>query len=126
MLFIGLNPSRAAAALDDPTLRRLGRFARDWGFGGVEVVNLFSAVATSPRSLRCLADPVGGQTDGWIRRRAGSAPVGAIWLGWGNLGVLWQRDRQVLSLLRVSAAGKPLLTLGPTRMGQPQIGRAHV
>ena len=93
MLFIGLNPSSAAAALDDPTLRRLGRFARDWGFGGVEVVNLFSAVSSSPRALRGLADPVGGQTDGWIRRRAGSESVGAIWLGWGNLGGLGQRDQ---------------------------------
>ncbi|NBO67130.1 MAG: DUF1643 domain-containing protein, partial [Acidobacteria bacterium] len=43
-----------------------------------------------------------------------------IWLGWGNQGVWWQRDREVLSLLSRVAPGKRLLTLGATRQGQPR------
>ncbi|MFN7900076.1 MAG: DUF1643 domain-containing protein [Synechococcaceae cyanobacterium] len=120
VLFIGLNPSRADAGADDPTLRRLGCFARDWGFGGLEVVNLFSAVATDPRALRRLPDPVGGSTDRWIRHRAVAPRVQAIWLGWGNQGVWRQRDRQVLSLLSHVAPEKRLLALGATRHGQPR------
>lgn len=120
LLFIGLNPSRADGRTDDPTLRRLARFAREWGYGGLEVVNLFSAVATSPRLLRTLRDPVGARTDGWIRQRALAARVEAIWLGWGNQGGWGQRDRQVLALLRTAVPGKPLLTLGATRQGQPR------
>ena len=120
LLFIGLNPSSADADTDDPTLRRLGRFARDWGFGGIEVVNLFSAVGTSPGALRHLPDPVGRDTDAWIRRRAAAPPVQGIWLGWGNRGGWRQRDRQVLRLLGGAAPAKPLLTLGATRQGQPR------
>lgn len=120
LLFIGLNPSRADGRRDDPTLRRLARFARDWGFGGIEVVNLFSAVASSPRLLSTLNDPVGARTDGWIRQRAMAERVEAIWLGWGNQGGWRQRDRQVLGLLRTAVPTKPLLTLGATRQGQPR------
>ena len=31
LLFVGLNPSRADGQRDDPTLRRLIGFARQWG-----------------------------------------------------------------------------------------------
>lgn len=120
LLFIGLNPSGADGRTDDPTLRRLARFARDWGFGGIEVVNLFSAVATSPRLLRGLTDPVGARTDGWIRQRALASRLEAIWLGWGNQGVWGQRDRQVLDLLGGVVPSKPLLAIGSTRLGQPR------
>jgi hypothetical protein len=46
--------------------------------------------------------------------------VEALWLGWGNQGGWGQRDRQVLGLLRTAVPGKPLLTLGATRQGQPR------
>ncbi|MFO0017864.1 MAG: DUF1643 domain-containing protein [Synechococcaceae cyanobacterium] len=120
LLFIGLNPSRADGQRDDPTMRRLARFARDWGYGGIEVVNLFSAVTPSSRLLHGLKDPVGVSTDGWIRQRAEAKRLEAIWLGWGNQGGWGQRDRQVLALLRAAVPGKPLLSLGATRQGQPR------
>ena len=120
LLFIGLNPSRGDARRDDPTLRRLVRFARDGGYGGLEVVNLFSAVASRPERLRSLAEPIGGRTDAWIRRRAGAPEIQAIWLGWGNRGAWWQRDRQVLALLCRAGRGKPWLMLGTTSRGQPR------
>lgn len=40
--WIMLNPSRADAAADDPTLRRCRRFSLDWGFGGLLAGNLFA------------------------------------------------------------------------------------
>lgn len=104
LLFVGLNPSRADADRDDPTLRRLIGFAREWGFGAVEVVNLFSAITSRPAALRRHADPIGSGTDAWIRRRAAASEVAAIWLGWGVTGGWLQRDHAVLRLLQRAGA----------------------
>lgn len=49
--WIMLNPSTADALADDPTIRRCMTFARDWGFGGIMVVNLFNLRATNPDEL---------------------------------------------------------------------------
>ena len=118
LLFVGLNPSRADGQRDDPTLRRLMAFARRWGFGRLEVLNLFGAVATRAAALKRMADPVGADNDAWIRRCLGHLgpwrseaslpqqssgaepmdPAGALlWLGWGNGGAWggarWRRAR---------------------------------
>lgn len=51
VLFIGLNPSTADETNDDPTIRRVIRFAKDWGFGGVIMCNLFTQVTADPKEL---------------------------------------------------------------------------
>lgn len=33
-MFIGLNPSIADEVVDDPTIRRCIRYAKEWGYGG--------------------------------------------------------------------------------------------
>lgn len=71
LLFIGLNPSSADGRRDDATLRRLIGFADGWGYGGVEVVNLFAWISADPAALRQSAEPKGRRTDAWIRRRVG-------------------------------------------------------
>jgi hypothetical protein len=124
LVFIGLNPSRATADRDDPTLRRLQGFARAWGFGRLEVLNLFSRMAATPAVLRRSADPVGAQTDAWLRRRVlalAGEPHTALWLGWGNGGRWRGRDQEVLALLRgLEAPPLPMLALGLTASGQPR------
>lgn len=47
--FIGLNPSTADESEDDPTIRRCIRYARDWGYGGIVMLNAFAFRATDPR-----------------------------------------------------------------------------
>ena len=69
LLFLGLNPSRADGQQDDPTLRRLIGLADGWGYGAVEVLNLFAWISTDPGALRQAAEPVGHRTDAWIRGR---------------------------------------------------------
>lgn len=49
--FVGLNPSTADETTDDPTIRRCMRFARDWGFDRLKMVNLFAYRATDPDDL---------------------------------------------------------------------------
>ena len=124
LLFIGLNPSRADSERDDPTLRRLQGFARAWGYGGLEVLNLFARISATPVALRRCADPVGAENDRWLDQRLRALPAeAAVWLGWGNGGVWRARDQQVLALIgRVlpPVGGTPLLALGLTAGGQPR------
>lgn len=51
VLFIGLNPSTADGEEDDNTVRRLIKFASDWGFGGFYLCNLYSYISTDPENL---------------------------------------------------------------------------
>lgn len=48
LTFVGLNPSTADETTDDPTIRRCVRFAREWGFARLKMVNLYAWRATSP------------------------------------------------------------------------------
>jgi hypothetical protein len=124
LLFIGLNPSRADAERDDPTLRRLIGFARAWGFGSLEVVNLFGRCSASPAVLRRCSDPIGPENDHWLKQglaRLQPKAGDALWLGWGNGGVWRQREQQVLELLAQEAPlDLPLWTIGLTASGQPR------
>lgn len=61
--FVGLNPSTADETQDDPTIRRCIRFARDWGYARLKMLNLYAYRATDPRELRAAADPIGPEND---------------------------------------------------------------
>ena len=50
--FVGLNCSTADETLDDPTVRRCIRFARDWEYGGLLMTNLFAFRATDPNVMK--------------------------------------------------------------------------
>lgn len=54
VLFIMHNPSTADGEQDDPTIRRCINFAKDWGYGGIYVGNLYPYRATDPAVLRKL------------------------------------------------------------------------
>lgn len=58
VMFVGLNPSTANESKDDPTIRRVKRFAADNGFGGVLMLNLFGLVSANPSALVEHPDPV--------------------------------------------------------------------
>jgi hypothetical protein len=68
--FVMLNPSLADEHFDDPTLRRCIGFARQWGLGGLNVVNLYAFRATKPADLWTAADPVGLENDRYLEEAA--------------------------------------------------------
>jgi hypothetical protein len=70
VLFVMLNPSKADAYEDDPTIRRCIAYAQAWGHGSLEVVNLFALRSTNPLGLLEVADPVGPENDSYIRSAA--------------------------------------------------------
>ena len=51
VLFIMLNPSTADDKKDDKTITRCINFAKDWGYGGLMVGNLFAYRTTYPKEL---------------------------------------------------------------------------
>jgi len=98
VMFICLNPSTADEVNDDPTLRRSMGYARDWGYGGVCVANLFAWRATDPAALKAAQDPVGPDNDAWLTRLAGND--GLVVAAWGNHGAWLGRSGQVVKMLR--------------------------
>ena len=91
--FIGLNPSTADAEHDDPTIRRCVNFASNWGYGSINMVNLFAYRSTSPANLKIAAEPVGERNNYWIGLSIKqSACVVACW---GNWGKYLQRDEDI-------------------------------
>jgi hypothetical protein len=67
VMFIGLNPSTANEVSDDATIRRVIRFAFDWGYGGVYMMNLFGLVTPYPEELKKCADPI-GENNKWLEK----------------------------------------------------------
>lgn len=112
--FVMLNPSTADADRNDPTIRRCIQFAHSWGYGAVDVVNLFAFRATQPQILRQVKAPIGRENNRHLQAVCDRAD--AIVLAWGNWGTLYERDRAVLNLL----GGQNLFCLGVTRSNQPR------
>lgn len=122
VLFVMLNPSTADAREDDPTIRRCIGFARSWGYGRIDVVNLFAWRATNPEELRGVADPIGPNNDGHILSNARAAKL--VVCAWGAHGEIDGRDETVVRLLRsrVRVGGQPikLHILGLTKGAAPR------
>jgi len=96
--FIMLNPSTANADIDDPTIRKCCKFAKRWGYAGIEVVNLFAWRTIFPRDLYNTLRPIGEHNDETIR--AWSFASSLVVCAWGNHGGLHRRSHDVLRLLR--------------------------
>lgn len=115
-VFVMLNPSRANADSNDPTIRRCSGFAEQWGFAELLVINLFAWRTPSPQELKRTVEPIG---PAWARH-ARDACDGAdlIVAAWGCHGTLLDRDRQVLAWAK--RRGLALHHLGLTREGHPR------
>jgi hypothetical protein len=114
LVLVMLNPSTADAHMDDATIRRCIRFAQHWGYGSLEVVNLFAWMTPNPLNLRDAVDPVGTENDRHILTAVQRAAQ--VVVAWGNWGTLHQRDRAVLALL----SQHDIYCLGINRSGQPR------
>jgi hypothetical protein len=112
--FVMLNPSRADAIVDDPTIRRCIGFARSWGFGGLEVVNLFAYRTAHPNELRKVNNPVGVENDRYLASL--NQRVDRVIVAWGNWGTWQNRDKATLQILNREI----IYCLGMTQSGQPK------
>ncbi|MFD2924758.1 DUF1643 domain-containing protein [Halobacillus naozhouensis] len=80
--FVMLNPSTADADICDSTLNRCVNYTKRWGYGGMYIVNLFALVSKSPEILLTHKDPIGVDTDRYIREAAKKSKT--IVLAWGE------------------------------------------
>jgi hypothetical protein len=96
-MFVGLNPSTADEIKDDPTIRRCINFAKEWGYGGVCVTNLFAFRATKPIDMMKADNPVGVENDIWLYRIANNASI--IVAAWGVHGTFSGRHIAVREML---------------------------
>jgi hypothetical protein len=118
-LFVMLNPSTADALADDPTIRRCTGFARAWGMGGIDVVNLYAWRSTDPEALRTLELAwriVGPERDAHIT--AALAHAGVVVLAWGAHPLAAAEAPGVVA--RIVDAGLAPQCLGVTATGHPR------
>ena len=116
VLFIMLNPSTANGETNDPTIRRCINFAKAWGYGSLEVVNLFSLVSSDPKKLLTVKNSIGEDNDSFILEAADSADK--IIVAWGAFPEARRRAAKVLNML--SEMGCEAHCLGMSRGGQPK------
>lgn len=96
--FIMLNPSRADAEINDPTITRCINFARSWGYGRLEVVNLFAYRTSKPSLLKQATEPIGRENNRFILESVERSDL--VILAWGNHGVWQRQDLYILQLLK--------------------------
>ncbi len=113
VVWLLLNPSTAAEAVLDPTLRRVRTFTRRWGYSAFVILNLFGFRSTQPAVMKRAADPVGAENDEWILRATHNAEM--VIAGWGRDGAFMGRDRAVRAML-----GKKLHCLERNDDGSPK------
>lgn len=124
VMIIALNPSTADEARDDPTVRRCLAYARDWGYGGLCLTNLFALRATRPAALKTAVDPIGPENDRHLQAAARQADLRVA--AWGVNGAHRGRASAVLSFLsglhclRLSRAGYPMHPLYLPRGLRPE------
>lgn len=111
-MFIGLNPSTADEMNDDPTVRRCVGFARDWGYGGLCMMNLFALRSTDPKEMMLHPEPIGPANDNWLLDLSWLA--GIVIAAWGMKGGYQQRNEIVCAMLG------NMVCLGLTKNGHPR------
>lgn len=119
MNFVMLNPSTATATENSPTIRKCITFAKQRGFTGIMVTNVFAYRASKPHDLRTLKHKqrVGPDNGKWIQYASDRAH--RVVVAWGNEGRRYPRAvKDTLAYL-----GAPffadLYCLGKTLDGQP-------
>lgn len=127
IVWLLLNPSTADEERLDPTLTRCRDYAERWGFGGMDVLNLFALRSTDPAGLYQVVDPVGPANDDITTAILEGAEL--VVAGWGaevasprarRTPVVRERPRAVCDLAARLERKSALQCLGTTASGEPR------
>ncbi len=128
MLFIGLNPSIANGKYEDPTFKRLINLFTCLGYREILVLNIFARISKYSRLLSNCSDPIGKYNNQIICSNVLNWSQDSLWdlcLGWGQKGTLFQRNIEVLKLLRVHFLNRSVFckcSMGPLAFGLTKEG----
>lgn len=121
--FLMLNPSTADALEDDATIRKCVGFAEHWGFGGIEVTNLFAMRSRDPLALVDAKNPTGPE---YTRHLYDSIHKSTLLIAsWGcestlkKKPMLLARPKAVVSAIRALRSDLPIECLGMSKTGNP-------
>lgn len=87
------------------------QFAKDWGYGGLLMTNIFAFRATNPKVMKSQVEPVGADNDQWLKESAAGA--GLVLAAWGNHGAHLKRGEVVRKMIagmrcfRLTGKGQP-------------------
>ena len=113
--FVMLNPSTANETNNDPTVARCINYAKAWGYGKLNVRNIFAYRSTDPRELLKVVDPIGPDNDKHILEAVLESKL--IVAAWGTWGRLLKRGHEVLKIIEPYA---DIHCLGTTMDGFPK------
>lgn len=115
ILFVGMNPSVAAADISDPTCHRELMFARDWGYTRYLKGNMLDWRATSPKDIPADADQA-CSADNIPALLAMADEAETLVMAYGKL---HKRFNPVVTKIlgAMQATGKPLMCLGTNQDG---------
>ena len=114
LLFIGLNPSTGNELEDDPTIRRIKKFANNWGYGGVYLMNLYAYITPNPKDLFKQTDL---QKDNFKHMLHYSKLSNNILLAYGNFKL---PNSQPIDIIKYYMKHKNIFILGTNKNGTPK------
>lgn len=98
LVFCMLNPSTADEIVNDPTIERCQRRAKQMGFGALVVVNIFALRSTDPKALYEEEDPYGPENMRIVLEMSKTADM--VICGWGKHGALNNHGKFMLMRMR--------------------------
>lgn len=117
-----LNPSRADATSNDPTVLALIHFSTLWGYGGIHIINLYAYRAPHPKEMFSQTEAVAIGPDNWMHLQSAidlAKQHGAkLLVAWGRGGSLFDRNKWFEN--RAVSQGVTLICLGRTKDGHPK------
>lgn len=116
IVFLMLNGSTADAETNDNTLNKCISYAKSWGFGKLEIVNLFSYRTALPAVLKKAPDPIGPLNEKYILESLKGANM--VVVAWGAHGNYKNQNKVVLKLLK--SQNVTPFSLGYTKDGNPK------
>jgi len=123
LLCFGINPSTAVPNAPDRTVSRVIRFARDNGYDGWAMLNVYPQISTDPKNLdRVLRPELKAENEHHIARLIDGRPL-ALLAAWGGLITSRPYLRPLLRDIATltSAVGCSWVTLGElTEEGHPR------